>query len=97
MALAAVAALLAACGSAPITPPVAKVPGASESVPAVNPPVQPERRQARIGLALAQRVAARHLSSTGLEGLADGLHVGLCGAGSKSKSMRNCENCVKKI
>jgi ribonuclease Z len=38
--------------------------------------------RSEMSLALAQRVAARHLSSTGLEGLADGLHVGLCGAGS---------------
>ena len=65
MALAAVAALLAACGSAPITPPVAKVPGASESVPAVNPSVQPERRQARIGLALGGG-AARGFAHVGV-------------------------------
>lgn len=38
--------------------------------------------RAEISLAVARRVASQHLSSTGLEGLADGLHVGLCGAGS---------------
>ena len=65
MALAAVAALLAACGSAPVAPPVGKTAGASESVPTVNPPVQPERRQARIGLALGGG-AARGFAHVGV-------------------------------
>ena len=38
--------------------------------------------RAEISLQVARKIAAKHLSSTGLEGLADGLHVGLCGAGS---------------
>lgn len=38
--------------------------------------------RSEISLEVARRIAARHLSSTGLEGLGGGLHVGLCGAGS---------------
>jgi len=41
------------------------LPGASESVPIANPPVQPERRQARIGLALGGG-AARGFAHVGV-------------------------------
>lgn len=38
--------------------------------------------RADLSLQVARKIAASHLSSTGLEGLGEGLHVGLCGAGS---------------
>lgn len=50
--------------------------------------------RAQISLAVAQRIAASHLSTTGLEGLGDGLHVGLCGAGSPFPDDRRAGPCT---
>lgn len=50
--------------------------------------------RAELAVAAASRVAERHLSTTGLEGLPDGLHVGLCGAGSPFPDERRGGPCT---
>lgn len=47
-----------------------------------------------LALALAGQVASRHLAQTGLESLPDGLHVGLCGAGSPFPDERRAGPCT---
>lgn len=50
--------------------------------------------RAELAVAAASRVAERHLATTGLEGLPDGLHVGLCGAGSPFPDERRGGPCT---
>lgn len=50
--------------------------------------------RAELAVALASRVAAKHLAETGLETLPDGLHVGLCGAGSPFPDERRAGPCT---
>lgn len=50
--------------------------------------------RAELALAVAQRVAARHMASDGLDALPDGLHVGLCGAGSPFPDDRRSGPCT---
>lgn len=50
--------------------------------------------RAELALAVAQRVAARHLAHDGLDALPDGLHVGLCGAGSPFPDDRRSGPCT---
>ena len=50
--------------------------------------------RAELAVAVASRVATQHLSQTGLESLPDGLHVGLCGAGSPFPDDRRSGPCT---
>ena len=43
--------------------------------------------RAPLGLAVAQRVADSRIAADAMQELPDGLHVGLCGAGSDRKSV----------
>lgn len=50
--------------------------------------------RAELALAIAERVATRHMASDGLDTLPDGLHVGLCGAGSPFPDDRRSGPCT---
>lgn len=50
--------------------------------------------RAELALAVAERVATRHMASDGLDTLPDGLHVGLCGAGSPFPDDRRSGPCT---